>query len=556
MLSLSPEKLRPLHYILLALFCFALYLPGQSTLPSTDRDESRFAQASKQMVETGNLTDIHFQEETRYKKPIGIYWLQSASAEIAHLVAGAELNEIWIYRIPSLLAAIGAVLMTTALGARLFTPAIGLSAGLMLAASLMLNVEARLGKTDATLLLTVITAQYALAGAWLNRAPSRNTTLLFWLAMGAGTMIKGPIILIPIIATIAVLCWREKNAKLLKNLQPHWGVLVYLLVVLPWLVAITLKSGGAFWQQSVGHDMMSKISSGQESHALPPLYYTVSFWAMFWPGSVLAFLAIPFIWQERKQEKIALLLAWWLPFWVIFEAVPTKLPHYVLPTYPAIALLAATALHTSLKPFAQRWLAPLGWAAWAIVSAGIAVGAAILPHLAHAVMGWAQIAAAVLALALLGLWFARRNTPHKVWQTALLPVASFIVLAPLAALTLPSLDRVWIARQVQTATQDAGCRAPQLVSAGFNEPSLVFLNGTATKLNATGEEAANYLADNRIGCRFALVDQANMPGFTATIDRLGLQVQHMSVIAGFNYTRGKPVDLQLLRLVNGTEAPE
>ncbi|MGO9543748.1 MAG: ArnT family glycosyltransferase, partial [Rhodomicrobium sp.] len=67
----------------LIVLCGALYLPGIASLPPTDRDEARFAQASKQMLETGNYVDIRFQTEARYKKPIGIYWLQSAAVTAA-----------------------------------------------------------------------------------------------------------------------------------------------------------------------------------------------------------------------------------------------------------------------------------------------------------------------------------------------------------------------------------------------------------------------------------------------------------------------------------------
>src|SRR4030067_1719525 len=78
--SLPMSKELLCHPLLLVLFCCLLYLPGIGTLPPTDRDEARFAQASRQMVESGNYLDIRFQDEPRYKKPIGIYWLQALGA--------------------------------------------------------------------------------------------------------------------------------------------------------------------------------------------------------------------------------------------------------------------------------------------------------------------------------------------------------------------------------------------------------------------------------------------------------------------------------------------
>jgi 4-amino-4-deoxy-L-arabinose transferase-like glycosyltransferase len=103
----------------LVLCALLLFLPGFFTIPPVDRDEARFAQATKQMVESGDYVDIRFQEDVRYKKPVGIYWLQSAAVEAATALKlpKAELR-IWVYRLPSLIGAIGAVLMTywTALG--------------------------------------------------------------------------------------------------------------------------------------------------------------------------------------------------------------------------------------------------------------------------------------------------------------------------------------------------------------------------------------------------------------------------------------------------------
>src|SRR3974390_3290581 len=98
--------------ILLAFTLLAL-LPGFFSIPPVDRDEARFAQATKQMLETGQYVDIRFQDEVRYKKPVGIYWLQAAAVKSATTLGLPHaLTTIWLYRIPSLFGAIGAVLPT------------------------------------------------------------------------------------------------------------------------------------------------------------------------------------------------------------------------------------------------------------------------------------------------------------------------------------------------------------------------------------------------------------------------------------------------------------
>ena len=124
------RRLSPWAYVFLFVLCVAAFTPGLVRLPPTDRDESSFAQATKQMIESGNFVDIRLQDKPRYKKPVGIYWLQMASVR---LLNPDHLNEIWAYRIPSFLGATLAVLMTAALGSLLFNPMTGLLAAIMMA---------------------------------------------------------------------------------------------------------------------------------------------------------------------------------------------------------------------------------------------------------------------------------------------------------------------------------------------------------------------------------------------------------------------------------------
>src|ERR1700709_1905783 len=99
--------------VFLILCGLVIFLPGFFNIPAIDRDEARFAQATKQMVESGDFVDIRFQDDVRYKKPVGIYWLQSTAVETASKrgLPRAQLL-IWLYRLPSLLGAVGAVLLT------------------------------------------------------------------------------------------------------------------------------------------------------------------------------------------------------------------------------------------------------------------------------------------------------------------------------------------------------------------------------------------------------------------------------------------------------------
>ena len=195
------KKLSLLAYLFLVMLCVGFFTPGLATMPPTDRDEASFVQASKQMIESGNYTDIRLQDEPRYKKPIGIYWLQSA---VVRVFNPHHLDEIWAYRIPSFVGATVAVLMTAALGSLLFNPLTGLLAAMMLAGCILMNVEARIATTDAALLASIMVAMYGLARAYLGQISGWRVPLVFWTAFAVGILLKGPIILLPILGALVV----------------------------------------------------------------------------------------------------------------------------------------------------------------------------------------------------------------------------------------------------------------------------------------------------------------------------------------------------------------
>ena len=141
-------------------------LPGFFNIPPIDRDEARFAQATKQMVESGDYVDIRFQDEVRYKKPVGIYWLQAAVVKTASALGfPGALTTIWLYRIPSLVGALGAVLLTYWTAVAFVSRRAAMLAGLMIASCVLLSIERLLAKTDAMLLMTVVAAMGAMAAS-------------------------------------------------------------------------------------------------------------------------------------------------------------------------------------------------------------------------------------------------------------------------------------------------------------------------------------------------------------------------------------------------------
>ena len=124
----------------LAVTALLAFLPGFFQIPPADRDEARFAQATKQMLESGDFIDIRFQDEVRYKKPVGIYWLQAGAVKAADMLGVADAHTtIWLYRIPSLIGATGAVLLTYWTALAFVSRRAALLAGLMMATSILLG---------------------------------------------------------------------------------------------------------------------------------------------------------------------------------------------------------------------------------------------------------------------------------------------------------------------------------------------------------------------------------------------------------------------------------
>jgi 4-amino-4-deoxy-L-arabinose transferase-like glycosyltransferase len=323
--------------VCLVVLCLIAFLPGFARMPVVDRDEARFAQASKQMLASSDLIDIRFQDDVRYKKPAGIYWMQVAAVKgwsfLGRKQAEARISS---YRVPSLFGAIGAVLLTYWVGLTFVSRRAAVLAAVMMAACILLGVEARLAKTDAVLLFTILAAMGAMARVYLQRFDgwdgwrrSLLLPLIFWGALGLGVLIKGPLILLFIGLTALTLCILDRSVRWLAGLNPLIGVPVFLVVVLPWFIAIYLRSGSSFFAQSAGEDMLSKIFAGQEGHGAPPGYYFVLFFLTFWPASLLAGLASSTVWRARAEAPVKFLLAWLVPSWILFELVITKCCRFI-----------------------------------------------------------------------------------------------------------------------------------------------------------------------------------------------------------------------------------
>jgi 4-amino-4-deoxy-L-arabinose transferase-like glycosyltransferase len=498
------------------------FLPGLINIPPVDRDEARFAQATKQMIESGDYIDIRYQDEVRYKKPVGIYWLQAGVVKTAEALGVPEVRTtIWLYRVPSLIGAIGAVLLTYWAALAFVTRRTAYLAGVMMATSVLLGVEARLAKTDAMLLLCCVAALGVMARAYLqssDRDIGWGHALILWTALAAGILLKGPLILMVAGLAALALAIADRSARWLVRLRPLVGILWVLILVLPWFVAIMARAGDSFLQESVGQDLLAKVFQGQETHGAPPGYYLLLFWLTFWPAAPLAAIAAPSVWRERRDPAVRFLLAWIVPSWIVFELVITKLPHYVLPLYPAIAILIVRAIERrmlSTNPHLVRFT--VMWPIFAALLPAVATIGLIYMRGQFGWIGWPFAAGAAIFGFYAWLLYDIEGAERSFVRASI--GAQFMLIAVLGV-ALPLMRPVFPSRALAEMIGASGCRNPVVASAGFHEPSLVFLVGTRTRL-VDGATAAEILRGG--DCRLAIIESRHDRAFAQRAERNGLR---------------------------------
>jgi 4-amino-4-deoxy-L-arabinose transferase-like glycosyltransferase len=391
-------RLAPLWLVLL---CLAAYLPGLFTIPPIDRDESRFAQASRQMFESvalpsdqrvptlhsGGLAVPYVGATPRLNKPPLVYWLQAASA--AAFTGGDPLRDaIWMYRVPNVLCTVGAVLLLFRFGLKM--PGVGRSAAFLASAGFaacpLVVVDAHQARADQLLLLTVVATQALLWRIYAAPRTNWGLVLAFWLSIAMGVLAKGPIT--PLIALLTAIAFSTIRGewRWLWRSQPLVGVLIVAAGVSPWVIAVGQHVGLSNYLSGVYAETIGRSKEAMEGHWGPPGYHAALFVFLLWPLA----LALPHTLTRlrrrwRRDVSVAFLLAWLLPAWLVFEVVSTKLPHYPLPLFPAAALLLARSAVVVSRVPARRALGVfLHWKRfWAgtglVVVAAIAALGASMP---------------------------------------------------------------------------------------------------------------------------------------------------------------------------------
>jgi 4-amino-4-deoxy-L-arabinose transferase-like glycosyltransferase len=465
------------HYALLAIVWAVLCLPNLGGPSLWDIDEGNNAECAQEMYTSGNFIVPTFNYKLRVDKPVLLYWLQAS----AYHVCGS--NE-FAARLPSALASLLALLIVYELGRCLFDHSTALLAGLVLAGSVAFCVAAHFANPDALLNLFILASMWCFwnhetrGGWWLMGAGA---------ACGLGMLAKGPVAVVLPMATTLLFYLVRRRLRQLWDVRVLGAALVFVVIAAPWYIWVGVETkgewlAGFFWKHN-----FERAVGVLENHRGPFFYYGLVLLAGLAPWSVFLGPTIrhAFASPQCKQGGESQFLLCWAAVWlVVFTVVRTKLPNYILPAYPALALLTASFLDDWRRGrlTLPSWMMPVSLACLALAGVGIGVGLLIagdalplalpgrrLPGLEQGV--W--LGCVFLLGALAASWCIRRD-----WRGGLIccVIASGIVFAGALALWGVNLVDPFKAPRplVQALPEDHLRREVRVGAFGYFQPSLVF----------------------------------------------------------------------------------
>ncbi len=355
------------NYALLFFGCGLFHLAGTWNLPLIDRDEPRFAEASREMIQRADYVVPYFNNQLRLDKPPLAYWAQVGSYR---LFGESDFSA----RFPSVIAAALTALVIFAWGSRIGAAKVGWWAAIIFALSLQTFLHAKAAVADMWLVLFMTIAHWAGYELCLARpaAPLANTFggapyqqmrwwLTFYFALALGFLAKGPIAWTPLLTAGSIMCF-ARGLQLSHRFKFGRGVLLTLAIVAIWGIPALIGTQGQFLVVGIGRHVLDRSFATMEGHGansfgmyllLLPFYF-VTIFVSFFPWSIKLPWLTKMLW--RKQEASVTpqsrgynardnidnyLIAGVAIIFIIFALVRTKLPHYTLPAFPLLALLLA-----------------------------------------------------------------------------------------------------------------------------------------------------------------------------------------------------------------------
>lgn len=530
--------------VILALFCLVLFTAGNSRVALFDRDEPRFAQASREMIESGNWLTAQFAGEPRYDKPILIYWLMSLSYAVL------EVNE-FAARLPSALCGALACVAAGWWGVRHLRRRAGMAAGWILATCLLTILESKAATADACLLLWMV---LALRGLYeVTQQTDRPIhRLTFWTALALATLTKGPVA--PAFVFLTAASWGVFTGEwaVFRRLRFRTGIPLYLALLLPWVVAASVTTQGGVLSVGLGHHVIRRSLEPLEGHRGFPGFYLFTPLLTFFPWVFLLPAALLSNWKTawRRPDRLFLAAVWAGPF-LMFELVQTKLVHYMLPAFPALAILLAEHFAACLSAAAPAGCALLRRCARAAAVVLFAVFIVLVlqsgPILDRAGLASLEKPAfqTIAALLLLtGTGFAliaggrlRGGLACVAAGPAVFTLLLALVLAPPLRLLQPAPDAARVAREL------AG-EGKAVAVLGASEPSVVYyLNPVRPRPDA--HALADALRRGEVGAIVVEARERSDDDRVLSDDFGALGLALREAITGYNFARGELFTLHL-----------
>lgn len=531
---------RPLvEAALLALLALTINLAGNGRVSLWDRDEPRYAQATREMRERGDWIRPSFNGEPRHHKPILIYWLMGA----ATMAAG---DNPFGVRLVSALAGAGTVLLTWHLGRSLFGPRAGRLAALVLATAPLMAVESKMSTIDATLTCLLMGCQVLL---WrLIRGPSLGAALGFWALLALAFLAKGPVA--PALLVVAGLAsaWWGGSLAFLGRLRWRAGLGLFLVLVLPWYAAIGILTHGEFYQFAVGSQIVDRVAKGMEEHGAFPGFYILTLLGTFYPWSALLPAALLAAWRRRREAPaFAFLLGWVVGPWILLECVQTKLVHYYLPALPACALLVGWLvdwLAAGNLPLRSLRLGRPGFGLLAIVGSVLAVGLVVglvkFPAPMRAPLaGVLAIIAAGTATGAVAIW---RGATLRACHTLVATWALAVVLV--GGWLLPAAEPYRASRRVAEKLREWGDRErAEPVLATYQQPSVIYRYGAPIPVMKNLETLGDRVESGEV-----YVSALERKEFRLIKVDPRIEITVLETIEGFNIDKGRNETLHISRI--------
>lgn len=343
MISTETAKTEKFLFLSILIFSFFLFIYGNGSISLFDVDEVSFAQAAREMMERGDYIVPTFNNQYRFDKPVFFYWLLIASYKIFGI------NE-FSARFPSVISALLLLFIQYLFMKRFADPEVSIISIVMLITNLEFFIVAKAAITDMLLCLFTYIILYSFFTALHTEGKWRNIFIyLAFISASLAVLTKGPVgIVLPSIVISSYLIINGELKRFLKTFPIFTALLIFLIIVIPWYIAIHLKTGGKFTEVFFLKHNIQRYTKPISGHAGPFYYYFLVIILGFFPWSIILFPSIISslnnLWNNNTRLSFNLdlfMLIIIATYIIFFSFAKTKLPHYILPIFPAMATICS-----------------------------------------------------------------------------------------------------------------------------------------------------------------------------------------------------------------------